>query len=249
MRVLIVEDEPELLQVLQRTLEESGYAVDAAADGEEGLQKALDWEYDALVLDVMLPKLDGWQVLERLRKQKATPVLMLTARDAVRDRVRGLDAGADDYLVKPFEISELLARLRSIIRRGSGKASAVLEIGEFQVDTAGARRTQARRADRSDAAGVRPGRVIGHAPRRAGHANDDLQPPLRRNRRYAFQSRRRPRFEFAEEARQRSDHHAARPGVLDRCLICSMMATSLLTRTKRTARCRRGLSTEAWHSG
>ncbi len=174
MRVLIVEDEPDLLQVLQRTLEESGYAVDAAADGEEGLQKAFDWEYDALVLDVMLPKLDGWQVLERLRKQQATPVLMLTARDAVRDRVRGLDAGADDYLVKPFEISELLARLRSIIRRGSGKASAVLEIGEFQLDTAAQRRAEAGRDDRTDAARIRPGRVAGPASRRAGHANDDL---------------------------------------------------------------------------
>ena len=96
MRVLIVEDEPDLQRVVWTCLQEEGYVVDAASDGEEGLYKAANWDYDAIILDVMLPKLDGWQVLGRLRKLKPTPVLMLTARDAVQDRVKGLDSGADD---------------------------------------------------------------------------------------------------------------------------------------------------------
>jgi two-component system, OmpR family, response regulator len=102
MRILVVEDEPDLRSALARALRDEGYAVDTAADGEEGLYKAENWSYDAVVLDVMLPKLDGWELLEALRRTKKTPVLMLTARDASRDRVRGLDGGADDYLVKPF---------------------------------------------------------------------------------------------------------------------------------------------------
>src|ERR1700677_5120124 len=110
MRVLVVEDEPELLTVLARALREDGYAVDEAADGDDGLFKACNWEYDVVVLDVMLPGKDGWQVLRGLRQTRKTPVLMLTARDGVADRVRGLDGGADDYLVKPFALAELLAR-------------------------------------------------------------------------------------------------------------------------------------------
>jgi len=136
MRVLIVEDEPDLLRVLSESLREEGYAVDVAADGAEGLYKATSWEYDALVLDVMLPKVDGWALLAELRKSKSTPVLMLTARDAVSDRVRGLDSGADDYLVKPFELAELAARLRALIRRAAGSSTALLEIGEISIDTA-----------------------------------------------------------------------------------------------------------------
>jgi two-component system OmpR family response regulator len=134
MRVLIVEDEPELLRVTARSLREDGYAVDEAADGEEGLYKAKTWDYDAVVLDIMLPKLDGWDVLAKLRKTHKTPVLMLTARDAINDRVRGLDGGADDYLVKPFDLAELLARLRSLIRRAAGQAAAVIEIGDVAID-------------------------------------------------------------------------------------------------------------------
>src|ERR1700682_1465439 len=114
MRVLVVEDEPRLLGSLAKALREEGYAVDTADAGDHGLHKAQSYDYDAIVLDIMLPRLDGWEVLERLRKQKRTPVLMLTARDATRDRVRGLDTGADDYLVKPFDLSELLARLRAL---------------------------------------------------------------------------------------------------------------------------------------
>src|ERR1043165_6357096 len=130
MRILIVEDEPDLLRSLAQALREEGYAVDTAPDGEEGIYKAESWDYDALVLDVMLPKLDGWQVLARLRKTKKTPVLMLTARDASRDRVRGLDTGADDYVVKPFDLDELLARLRALIRRTSGTTTTGIEIGD-----------------------------------------------------------------------------------------------------------------------
>ncbi len=137
MRVLVVEDEPDLLRVVAATLREDGYAVDTAADGEDALYKATAWEYDAILLDVMLPKLDGWSVLRRMREVKRTPVLMLTARDTVGDRVRGLDAGADDYVVKPFSLTELKARLRALIRRSAGQAVAVIEIGDVQIDTVG----------------------------------------------------------------------------------------------------------------
>ena len=141
MRILLIEDEADLLTSLARALREEGYAVDAAADGEEGLYKAMDVAYDAIVLDVMLPLLDGWQVLERLRESRKTPVLMLTARDAARDRVRGLDAGADDYLVKPFDLEELFARLRAIIRRAAGQTLNVIEAGGVAIDTAARRVT------------------------------------------------------------------------------------------------------------
>lgn len=137
MRVLVVEDESDLLAALARTLREEGYAVDTAEDGEEGLYKAESWQYDAIVLDVMLPKLDGWEILKRLRKTKKTPVLMLTARDRSSDRVRGLDTGADDYVVKPFDLAELLARLRALIRRAATQTSSQLEFGKLTLDLAG----------------------------------------------------------------------------------------------------------------
>jgi two-component system OmpR family response regulator len=139
MRILVLEDEPDLLAGLVRALRDEGYAVDTAEDGEEGLYKAESWDYDAVVLDVMLPKLDGWGVLEKLRASKKTPVLVLTARDASGDRVRGLDTGADDYVVKPFDLPELLARLRALIRRNAGKTRALIEIGVVSIDTAGRR--------------------------------------------------------------------------------------------------------------
>jgi two-component system OmpR family response regulator len=132
-RLLVVEDEAALLESLAMALRDEGYAVDTAAEGEEGLHKALSWDYDAIVLDVMLPRLDGWQVLARLRAAKGTPVLMLTARDAGPDRVRGLDGGADDYVVKPFDLGELLARLRAVIRRAAGRPRNVVEIGDVVV--------------------------------------------------------------------------------------------------------------------
>ena len=136
MRVLVVEDEPDLLRALVRSLTEEGYAADQASDGVDGLYKATTWDYDAIVLDLMLPGLDGWEFLDRLRETRKTPVLILTARDAVRDRVRGLDAGADDYLVKPFALGELTARLRALIRRSLGQAKPRLEIGDVIIDTA-----------------------------------------------------------------------------------------------------------------
>jgi len=132
-RLLVVEDEPALLESLAMALRDEGYAVDTAADGEEGLHKALSWDYDAIVLDVMLPRLDGWQVLARVRAAKGTPVLMLTARDTGPDRVRGLDGGADDYVVKPFDLGELQARLRALIRRAAGRTGNVVEIGDVVV--------------------------------------------------------------------------------------------------------------------
>ena len=136
MRLLLIEDEADLLASLAKALREEGYAVDTAMDGKTGLYKAESADYDAIVLDVMLPRLDGWEILQRLRQSKKTPVLMLTARDAARDRVRGLDTGADDYMVKPFDLDELFARLRALIRRSAGATRNVIEIGGVIVDTA-----------------------------------------------------------------------------------------------------------------
>jgi two-component system, OmpR family, response regulator len=146
MRVLVVEDEPRLLRSLAKALREESYAVDTAEAGDDGLYKAENYDYDAIVLDVMLPRLDGWQLLDRLRQRKQTPVLMLTAREAPRDRVRGLDTGADDYLVKPFDLAELLARLRALIRRAAGQARADLELGDVRIDTRARAVTQAGQA-------------------------------------------------------------------------------------------------------
>ncbi len=136
MRLLVVEDEPDLLSGLARALRREGYAVDTAVDGEEGLYKASSTDYDAILLDLQIPKLDGWTLLSRLREARNTPVLVLTARDALGDRIRGLDGGADDYLVKPFDMPELMARLRAVIRRGARQARAVIEVGNLEVDTA-----------------------------------------------------------------------------------------------------------------
>ena len=136
MRILVVEDEPRLLRNLAKSLREEGYAVDTASDGDDGSFKAELNDYDAIILDVMLPKLDGWELLARLRQQKKmTPVLMLTARDAPSDRVRGLDTGADDYLVKPFDLAELLARVRALIRRNVNRPTNQIEIGDLVLNT------------------------------------------------------------------------------------------------------------------
>lgn len=136
MRLLIVEDEPDLLSSLAEILREEGYAVDEATDGEDGLSRALLTDYDAIVLDVMLPGISGFQTLERLRVRKKTPVLMLTARTRTSDRVRALDGGADDYLAKPYELPELLARIRALIRRAAGNATSALRIGDVVIDYA-----------------------------------------------------------------------------------------------------------------
>jgi two-component system OmpR family response regulator len=136
MRLLLIEDNPDLLRSLSKALREAGYAVDTAVDGEDGLFKAMECSYDAIVLDWMLPLLDGRTLLQRLREHKKTPVLMLTARDQAEDRVQGLDSGADDYLGKPFDLSELLARLRALIRRSVSLGRSQVIVGEVVVDTA-----------------------------------------------------------------------------------------------------------------
>ncbi len=135
MRILLVEDTAPLARSLSRGLSEEGFTVDLAADGEDGLHLALEIAYDAIILDRMLPRLDGLSVLGKLRQAgRATPVLMLTALGEVHDRVDGLDAGADDYLVKPFAFAELLARLRALVRRDHGRASNVLSLGRLALD-------------------------------------------------------------------------------------------------------------------
>lgn len=136
MRLLVVEDEGDLLDSIAQFLRESGYAVDTALDGKEGWIKATSWDYDALVLDWMLPGLDGIELLRRLRETKKTPVILLTARDAVDDRIHGLDRGADDYLIKPFSLSELAARIRALIRRAAGQADSTLQLGSITIDLA-----------------------------------------------------------------------------------------------------------------
>lgn len=144
MRVLLVEDEPTLSRQLRRNLEQAGYAVDHAPDGEEGLFLGETESYDAVVLDLGLPEIDGLEVLRRWRSAgHRMPVLVLTARDSWSDKVTGLDAGADDYLAKPFETEELVARLRALIRRASGNASAQLTAGDVVLDTRTGRVTKA----------------------------------------------------------------------------------------------------------
>src|SRR3954451_11126236 len=137
MRLLVAEDHPSLARSLADGLREQGYAVDLTFDGEEARHLATVNPYDAIILDIMLPKLDGWQVLKAIRREKPNlPVLCLTARDAVDDRVKGLDLGADDYLVKPFSWEEFVARVRAVIRRGHGQASSVLTVGDLEIDLA-----------------------------------------------------------------------------------------------------------------
>jgi two-component system, OmpR family, response regulator len=136
-RVLVIEDEPKMAQLLRRGLTEEGYAVDVAADGLDGFGAAVSRSYDAIVLDVMLPGVSGFEVCGRLRRDGVwVPVLMLTARGAVGDRIHGLDGGADDYLTKPFHLDELFARIRALIRRGPVVRPIVLTVGDLRVDTA-----------------------------------------------------------------------------------------------------------------
>jgi len=135
MRILIVEDELKTAAYLKKGLTENGFAVDVANSGDDGLHYALTMQYDLIILDVMLPEVDGWTILSQLRSQSnMTPVLFLTARDKVQDRVRGLELGADDYLVKPFAFSELLARIRVIIRRGPQTKQDSLVIADLELD-------------------------------------------------------------------------------------------------------------------
>ncbi len=135
MRILVIEDEAKTAAYLRQGLTESGFTVEVCANGGDGLRQALDIENDLIILDVMLPQRDGWSVLAALRRAgKPTPVLFLTARDAVLDKVKGLELGADDYLVKPFDFSELLARVRTILRRGPARQEEVLQVADLQLD-------------------------------------------------------------------------------------------------------------------
>jgi DNA-binding response OmpR family regulator len=140
MRILLVEDEPDLARALARTLSDEGWIVDTVGDGEAALALARNGPHDLVVLDLMLPRVDGWQVLDTLRREGyRTPILLLTARDAVPDRVRGLDAGADDYLTKPFAPDELLARIRALARRAADQPGPEVIIGALRIDTRGRR--------------------------------------------------------------------------------------------------------------
>jgi two-component system, OmpR family, copper resistance phosphate regulon response regulator CusR len=135
MRILIVEDEPKIAAFLRKGLSENGFVVDLSRQGDDGLHLARTIAYDSVILDVMLPNLDGWAILTTLRQEgKQMPVLFLTARDSIHDRVKGLELGADDYLVKPFAFSELLARVRSILRRGPARQSEIIRVADLEVD-------------------------------------------------------------------------------------------------------------------
>jgi two-component system OmpR family response regulator len=135
MKILLIEDERDLAQALSRALGDDAFAVDIAADGDDGLARALDGDYDAIVLDLMLPGRSGWEVLAALRQaRRDVPVIILTARDAIEDRVRGLNLGADDYLTKPVAVAELVARLGAVVRRAAGLPAPVLDLGDVRLD-------------------------------------------------------------------------------------------------------------------
>lgn len=136
MRLLVVEDEKDLNRVISKRLEKEGYSVDRCFDGEEAMDYIDAGEFDAIIMDIMMPKLNGLEVLEKVRARKdKTPVLLLTAKDSISDRVKGLDTGADDYLIKPFAFEELLARIRAMIRKSAGNNSNVYEIADLSLDT------------------------------------------------------------------------------------------------------------------
>jgi two-component system OmpR family response regulator len=164
-RVLVVEDDPDLRAVLADALREDGYAVDEAADGPDASFKAAAYAYDAVVLDVMLPGKDGWRVLADIRGGKPTPVLMLTARDAPADRVKGLDGGADDYVVKPYHLGEVLARVRALIRRSAHQPTPTIAIGDVVLDTA---RKSVTKAGQAVALTAREYAIVEYLVRRRG---------------------------------------------------------------------------------
>ncbi len=140
MHILIIEDEVKMAAILQKGLKESSHTADVAHRGDEGLKLALSREYDLIILDVMLPGIDGWEVMKRIRSAKNdTPVLFLTARDSVQDRIKGLELGADDYLIKPFSFSELLARINTIMRRGPVLNAEIIRIADLEIELTGHR--------------------------------------------------------------------------------------------------------------
>jgi len=144
MRILLVEDEPDLAATLRKTLAESGFSVDVTGDGEEALWLTEGTAYDVIVLDLMIPIVDGWEVMRRIRARgDRSPVLVLTARDATIDKVRALDSGADDYLTKPFTLDELLARIRALIRRAAASPAPIIRLGDVEIESSARRVTRA----------------------------------------------------------------------------------------------------------
>ncbi|MCH7227658.1 response regulator transcription factor [Haloferula sp. A504] len=186
MRVLLVEDSNRLRAAVARALKRSGYVVDEADNGEDGLWRAREFAYDVVVLDLMLPKLDGLDVLAALRREEnRVPILLLTARNTVEDRVAGLRGGADDYLGKPFALEELLARVDALCRRRFDHPSTLIRVGDLEVDTD--RRTASRSGERLDLTAreyrllhvlaLQPGKVMGR-PELEQHLYDELAPPM-----------------------------------------------------------------------
>jgi DNA-binding response OmpR family regulator len=185
MRVLLVEDSARLQQTVGDALRRSGYAVDVSGDGEDGLWRAENNDYDVIVLDIMLPKMDGLMLLKTLRKNgKTTHVLLLTARDRVEDRVSGLQSGADDYLVKPFALEELLARVETLCRRAYGSKQNCLTIADLEIDTAGKKvwragqpvKLKPREYQLLEYLARRPGEVVTQSEIEAHLYNDDAEP-------------------------------------------------------------------------
>jgi two-component system OmpR family response regulator len=173
MRVLIVEDHVKMASLIRRGLRKEGMAVDVVGDGEEGVARAKATEYDAIILDVMLPGIDGFEVCRRLRADGIwSPILMLTARDAVKDRIAGLDHGADDYLTKPFSYAELLARLRALVRRGAVERPTELRVGDLRLDPA---RRQAWRGNEEIALSAKEFSILETFMRRPGEVLSRFQ--------------------------------------------------------------------------
>ena len=210
MRVLVVEDEADLASTLSRALGEAHFAVDIASDGDEAQFMLAEVSYDAVVLDLMVPKRSGWTLLQDLRHAGSrTPVLILTALDAVADRVKALDLGADDYLPKPFAISELVARLRALVRRAGGNPAPVLVVGDITIDRAARLVYRDNVAGRAHRARVLDSRADGPPPRHARDAVGDLRAHLQRGERRVLECHRRAHCRIAPKAR---DRRSSRPG-------------------------------------
>ncbi len=202
MRLLVAEDDRSLAHTLRKILVEERFAVDVAMRGDEAIHQATEVAYDAIVLDLMLPGVDGWTVLDTLRRKHVrTPVVILTARDGLPDRVRGLNAGADDYIVKPFAVTELVARIRAVIRRASANPSPVVVVGDVTINTSNRLVERAGRLVDLDGARVRDPRVPRDAARHAGHAYGPAGAHLRRRRRGGVERGGRARRRAPAQAR------------------------------------------------